>query len=321
MKPKKPVRWVTCALLIALMSASGASILLPHVIRRARRWQAVRVIEAAGGQVSSAGEGRWIVSGDGPTFSDDILPYCNQIGKVEELTLCNTAVTDEGLSRLVASDALESLVIHASPISGDNQFFRSLHTVHRLNALNFSATDLNDIGIEYVSHCRNVTHLNLERVRISRKGLAYLCQMRQLDTLFLSQARLPEKGASQLGNLPNLAYLDLSSTNVTDDDLASLQRVKSLLSLCLDDTAITNEGIRHLSVLPKIYSLCLKSTEISDEALIAIRKLETLKVLDVCDTNVTRNGAIQLRDARPKLRIILERPEDDLMPSMEPPGL
>ena len=306
------------ALFVAVACIFVAAVLIPQVFRYVREWQAMRVIEDTGGTIQSWAEGSE-VRGFGPRFSNNTLCHCDRIQDLYGLTLCQTAVTDEGLSNLEKLDELGFLAVHDTSITGRTRCFRCLRTATRLTTVDLSGTGVSDVGLEDVSQAPNVTSLLLRRVTISATGLTHVATMTQLRLLRLEDATLPHRGASRLASLRNLVHLDVAGTNVTNDDLAEFKSLKALLRLELDRTAVTDQGVRHLGRLPGLSSLDLESTGITDEALRYVQDMEALEELFLRNTNVTSHAVATLRRARPEMKILFEGTEPYSQSDLEEP--
>jgi hypothetical protein len=92
-------------------------------------------------------------------------------------------------------------------------------------------------------------------------------------------------GIKKLRNLEKLHSLFLGGTNVTDDGLVFLSNLKKLRLLNLSRTNIMGEGLEHLKDLP-LSKLYLMNTVVGDEGIAALES-SSIEVLSLTGTNVT----------------------------------
>jgi hypothetical protein len=100
----------------------------------------------------------------------------------------------------------------------------------RLLRINFSRTEITDVGLERLSH------------------------MERLEQLRLASGRTTDAGMACLGKLEQLRFLHLIDMPITDAGLDHLHALKSLESLYLDGTRVTDAGIERLvAAMPKVH--------------------------------------------------------------------
>jgi hypothetical protein len=151
--------------------------------------------------VVSRAHGSWISRPIDPDI--EMLP---NLLNVQELSLSECLVTDEGLAPLSKLKELRSL------------------NLSRLDQFRYAsdATGLSDACLDPIQ--------NLTR----------------LETLTLSGNRITDRGLAKIANLTNLQYLDLDATDVTDAGLVHLYGLKNLISVNLGGTLVTPEGVARL---------------------------------------------------------------------------
>ena len=123
-----------------------------------------------------------------------------------------------------------------------------------------------------------VEYLSLHGASINDDGVRGIASLRRLRFLILSDTQISDIGLCHIPN-GNLEYLALDSTRVTDQGMVEIRRLGGLKRIDLDYTEISDAGISHLAHLPD------------------------LDVITISGTNVTLEGAQQLRARRPKLKI------------------
>jgi hypothetical protein len=108
---------------------------------------------------------------------------------------------------------------------------------------------------------------------------------------------------AQIGNLSRLEALYLAGPAVTDDPLKHLGRLQRLQELRLSGTDVGDTGLSRLKSLKQLRRLFTAGTRISDAGLMHLTCLKNLELFHLRKTNVTREGALRLRQALPRLSI------------------
>jgi len=85
-------------------------------------------------------------------------------------------------------------------------------------------TNLDDEGLELISHCSSIEELNLQETNITNKGISYLPRLKKLKSLRLKE-----------------------SERIDDDCMSFLARIESLEELHIQETGITEKGLSLLS--------------------------------------------------------------------------
>ena len=80
---------------------------------------------------------------------------------------------------------------------------------------------------------------------------------------------------------------------------------KQLQSLSLAGASVTDVGLKTVGTLKKLTNLNLAGTKITNAGLEALAGLTELTTLDVRETKVTNDGAERLKQALPKITILL----------------
>ncbi len=110
-----------------------------------------------------------------------------------------------------------------------------------------------------------------------------------------------------IADLSDLVWLDVVETQITDAGLEKLTGLQKLERLRIDSTSLTDAGLAHLTKFPKLHQLNLECTKITDAGLLELAKMPSLKEVYVPGENVTPAGIERLRQACPKLNVILGR--------------
>jgi hypothetical protein len=103
-----------------------------------------------------------------------------------------------------------------------------------LKSANFCDTNLDDIGLQYVSRVATLENLDLQDTKISNDGLAHLAR------------------------LPRLAYLRLKEKNqLTNQCVPFLVRLESLTELQIHETAIDHQGLEAITGMKNLRNICV----------------------------------------------------------------
>jgi len=165
-----------------------------------------------------------------------------------------------GVSQLAKLQSLEELTLNGGPLSSDDDL-KGLESLSRLRRL-------------------HIWGGGLEGCNLSDKGVEPICKLRQLEALDLDKTRLTNRGLNQLGCLTNLKSLDVWTPKLEADAVAlDLSRLTNLRRLVLgsslqDWDLVCLSGLHHLEWL----SL---NGEISERTLIFLKDLSNLKFLEI----------------------------------------
>lgn len=109
-----------------------------------------------------------------------------------------------------------------------------------------------------------------------------------------------QKDYSILRNRTDVVVLQMANADVTDQTLTYLEGMGRLRELDLNHTAVTDEGLKLLAKLPKLEILRLGQTRVTDQGLLThLKDVESLKKLDVENTDITREARREWRQAKP----------------------
>jgi Leucine-rich repeat (LRR) protein len=180
-------------------------------------------------------------------------------GKLVELYVSRTQVTDEGLAVLDATPKLEGLGLGETKIAED--------TIIRIGRLSELRT------------------LVLSKARTTRGVLAELGKLHQLERLYLDDCRATDETVAALAKLRELRVLHLAGTDVSDVALATLRTFSQLDELTVGDTRMRT-AIANLDAWPRLRTLSLTGLDLTDDELPRIAKRSSLVTLDLSATEV-----------------------------------
>jgi hypothetical protein len=111
---------------------------------------------------------------------------------------------------------------------------RKLKLFPNLKSAGFCGTNLDDAGLEHVSHVATLENLNLQDTKVSNDALVHLAR------------------------LPRLKHLRLKeNSQLTNECVPHLMRLESLIDLQIHETAIDQQGLSHLEGMKNLKDLCV----------------------------------------------------------------
>ena len=120
----------------------------------------------------------------------------------------------------------------------DMEELRQLQLFPELTSADFTATNLDDVGLVHVSRVATLANLCLQETRVSNDGLACLV------------------------NLPRLQHLRLKDNpQLTNACVRTLVRLPGLTDLGIHETSIDEAGLRELVVLDRLEDVCIQVWE------------------------------------------------------------
>jgi len=160
-----------------------------------------------------------------------------------------------------------------------------------------------------VSSVRDWNGMLEYRVVLGQKAVAVYEALKHAERLGtvryldLRYSDVTDKGLAHVGGMRHLRSLNLAYTSTTDAGLARLDGLNKLLYLSLSATRVTDASLGHLKRLP-LWALNLTATRVTDKALPHLMTMQSLKLLSLRDTAITKAGLSKLREALPKTQIL-----------------
>jgi hypothetical protein len=101
---------------------------------------------------------------------------------------------------------------------------RKLARLPNLKSARFCKTNLDDVGLEHISHAATLENLDLQNTKISNVGLTHLRRLPRLHSLQLYETAIDERGLASLEGMTNLRNIlvDVKEDNYTFDGLLAL---------------------------------------------------------------------------------------------------
>lgn len=168
-----------------------------------------------------------------------------------------------------------------------------------------SESEVNDADMGRLSELTELKAIVLDHTHVTDAGLATISGLINVENLNYCGHQISNEGILHVCKLKSLQCLHLSRTNVTDSSLTPLQRLTQLEELSLEGTEVTDSGLVHVARLTNLSYLILNKTKITDEGLRHLKTLKSLRILNVQDTDVSAGGVDELRQALPRIQMLV----------------
>jgi hypothetical protein len=191
--------------------------------------------------------------------------------------------------------------------------FRSLRSSPQLETLCLTKTTLNDDQLKALSRLTRLTWLRVSHCEVTDAGAMHLSRLPRLRTLNLTGNRVTSRIVPALNSCSELQHLYLSETDVDDAGIASLD-LPELEFLSLQGTRVTDACLHPLTRLPCLERLDLSRTLVTDEGLRIVAQSNSLAILTLNDTMVSREAVLDVCLDRPSLIIEMRQDEPSVIP-------
>ena len=266
-------------------------------------------------------------------FGDEQLPLLVGLDRLENLSLENSVVTDEGLAVLrepsfanvtrlnlgrcaKIGDAalahaatlpkLERLTLLYNKDGITNESMANLEPAQTLRVLDIrGCLQVKDEGLASVSKLKNLVDFKHRGFNVRNDGLASLATLPKLRVLMMQDAaNVDSGGVRALAPLDSLTNLDLTGTSVEDDGLEGLAG-KKIKDLRLRNTLVEGYGVAGLEAAhDSLRYLDLNESFADDDSVKQLGVFKNLETLLVWQTDVTDEGLSVLAEL-PKLKRLM----------------
>jgi hypothetical protein len=222
--------------------------------------------------------------------SDDDLSIFAELKWYRALNLNHTAITDEGIKRIL--DNTNALSLDGLQIT--DECMPHIVNMRHLNTLDISNTLITASGLEHLPD--QISSLYVAGLHLTDNSMDVIAQREYLDSLDISNNQITDSGIAKLGKYDNVSYLNLSNTLITGSTLRELSRKTYCLFFKLDlgKNAIRGEYLKDLEGISMI-SLSLGGAPVTDDDLAYLRNVDLMK-LEINNTNITGVGLRHLND-------------------------
>lgn len=234
-----------------------------------------------------------MIQATGPRVTDEGLESLSPLRTLFSVDLVQTSVTGEGLRHLQNHPRLMSLSLTADQLRVDD--LRQLKHLPQLNTLTLKSL-AHEGQLQFLDDAKQIGHLQLETVRLSREGVDVLNRQANLRrvglTLFDAQdeqlrevSRLNTELTLTVRKCPDLTdagweclggtgirQLTILQSSITDAGVASIAKCENLEYLTIHEAPLSDAALEHLRALPRLKYAMLRETRISDEGLKRLKK-------------------------------------------------
>lgn len=149
------------------------------------------------------------------------------LGKVQDLNLSGTNLTDADLAYLKDLNGLEWLALNRNPITDEGM--SHLGRIHTLRALRVEDSLVTDAGLVYLAELNHLEVLSLKRTRITGLGLKHLRRLPRLNHLDVEGNLLHDAAVTNLRELKGLRELRVRGTRLRAAAVAEIEQSLPLL--------------------------------------------------------------------------------------------
>ena len=241
---------------------------------------AVRRVNERGGQFAFDEAGNLVdvdLASDRVSVADADLPCLLALPHLKRLKLSGGGISDVGVRQIGSIAGLEELSLQDAQI--DDEGLKPLENLKNLSSLTIRRSPrVTDSAIEHLLQLPKLSKLGLLEVGITNRGLERLKGMTRLRALDLRGcSQVGNAGLEQLASLKNLKILRLGGYLIDDDSLVIVKKLSSLTSLTIDEAAVKDAGLAHLADLPLEEISFSRCFGITDEGLKQLSAIKTLR--------------------------------------------
>lgn len=223
----------------------------------------------------------------------------NSAGRITEVDLVGTWITDEDLARIGALPYLRKIDLSHTKVSDLGlAHLQPLKNVVSLNC--FYCSYITDGGVAFLKDWVNLEYLNVRGSEVTSRVFEHLARMKNLRTLDVGFSRVNDDGFDALASLEHLEELHIGGDKMTGLALPSLRLLPSLKRLDVNGSQRTDSGrwglmltdanVESIGALTQLESLNIGGASVSDVGMKAIASLASLKSLDLSRMDITAQG-------------------------------
>ncbi len=176
-------------------------------------------------------------------FANEDMKVFQGLGRLQELRMNQTSISNAGLAHLKDVPWLETIELRETRIT--NEGLKHLKDKPML-WLDVSITSITDEGLEHLKGFKKIQQLRLNRLKITDAGLEHLAGLSSLRLLELTDTQITDEGLKHVRRLNNLTWLMLTGTKVSDTGLEELHGLSGLRTLYLERTKVNDAGVAKL---------------------------------------------------------------------------
>jgi Leucine-rich repeat (LRR) protein len=223
----------------------------------------------------------------------------NSAGRITEVDLLATWVTDDDLARIGALPDLRKIDLSHTRIS--DLGLAHLRPLKKVVSLNCSSCSyITDGGVASLKDWVNLEYLNVRGSEVTSRVFEHLARMKNLRTLDVGFSRVNDDGFEALASLEHLEELHIGGDKMTGLALPSLRLLQSLKRLDVNGSQRTDSGrwglmltdvnVESIGALTELESLNIGGAIVSDVGMKALGNMASLKFLDLSRMEITAQG-------------------------------
>lgn len=262
----------------------------------------------------------------GDKLTDTGMDHVKNLTGLQELRIDSRNVKAAGVANLAPLVKLQKLTVMSSPgftgealaaLSGMTELKEldliytpwldktgSLHLGKLKNLKRLRLSGAADGGLEGLAGLTALESLDMNYARVKDADLQPLSGLKNLQYLDIQNSGVSDAGLKHLAGLPKLRHLSASGNKgVTDASLSHLAGLPNLEILSLSECKITGTGFKDLAKLTKLKELWINGNPVTDEHVPALKEVRSLKEVAFTGTKVSEEASLELKKARPALRV------------------
>lgn len=262
----------------------------------------------------------------GAGLTDAGMAALKGMTELRELRVEGDKVTATGVSHLAGLTKLQKLTVLRGP-GFNGEALAALAGMTELRELELIYTPAIDkAGGAHVGKLKSLKRLRFGSA--TADGLAGIAGLTTLEDLDLNYSAVGDDAVRHLAGLAGLKSLNLYATRVTDAGLLPLKGLTALKNLSIGENkqltdgaltaaaaipnleqlwvsncTITGSGLKDLAKHSKLKEIILSGNPVTDAHVGALKDIAPLELVNLTGTKVTEEAALELKTARPKLRV------------------
>lgn len=186
----------------------------------------------------------------------------------------------------------------------DAELDRLMPNLTGISDLNLDRTKISDRGLRQIGLLQNLQFIGLNETRlVGDDSMESIANLKKIEQVYLWHTQVSDRGAIALAKLPELESLVAGGTKISDKGIAAFEGSPKMRSMVLQWCPISDNALRSISTMPKMKELALTGANLTDDGIMQLSVLPQLKEISVNGTQVTREGALKLKAALPAITI------------------
>lgn len=180
---------------------------------------AIRTLKARGAEIVTNHEGHAVEIWQDGAFTSDDAQWIEPLTHLEEVTLLDCRLNDNGFRHFAKLATLRVLCIHSpsAPAQGNgitNDALKTIGKLTQLKELSLCGMPIDDVGVKELRRLTHLEFLDLFGTELSNEGLPHLYSLRKLRTLNVRETQWKMRSAG-------------TPAGITRDGAEAFQRVNS----------------------------------------------------------------------------------------------